>query len=404
MDPLLAPYLLIFCLAITAYFITTLGTPVIIRRAFKLGVVDLPGSRKVHTIPTPRLGGLAIIPIYWLSCAALLIILNSSFPFRDSIRFSPAVIGFFLGSMGMFIVGLFDDVRGLAAPHKLFGQAIVAFVCLRFFPLPESVLGISIHPLAIKTFIFMWLVTVPNSVNLLDGIDGLTGSLLLAFLGSITTLTILRGEFAWLIIFVPVMVSVAALLRYNWNPAKIFLGDSGSLLLGFTVAYFSLYFGIGLQSFGAKPSAQQIDLNIFITLSLAAIWLTDTLLAICRRYFRNSPNIRILIRRSVIRYLGFHVFALQKIFQPDRSHIHHRLLCAGISCGKAVLVITGLAALPMFVAISSFLNSAPTLGSVGITLYSIYFIGILLIPQSIKPDTILTSSEVSPDSSKQVAA
>ncbi len=187
----------------------------------------------------------------------------------------------------------------------------------------------------IQVCIFSWLVIVPNSVNLLDGVDGLTSSISSVFFGAISLMALFMGELGWLIVLLPTLAATLSFLKFNWKPAKIFLGDSGSLLLGFCVAYLGILFALTPHS-GA-------NWNPLISLSLTFVWVLDTLLAVMRRYWVRRPTFEILFRRSRALYFGLQRNALANIVRPDRKHIHHRLMDKGHSSPVIVMILAGLA-------------------------------------------------------------
>lgn len=311
--------------------------PRIIRRAPEWGILDYPDSRKPHVKPTPRLGGLSIMPSIWLSCS-LALLLSSAFDIHalsaNLSLFSKSVIGFLIGSTGVFLLGTVDDFRRLSAAHKLSAQALIAAIVVHFLPAPQSVLGVAINPWMIQAAFFTWLVVIPNSVNLLDGVDGLTSSVCSVFLIATALMSFLVGEFGWLLVLLPALASTLSFLRFNWRPAKIFLGDSGSLLLGFCVAYMSLLL--------ATTPASGENWNPLISLSLSFVWVLDTALAVIRRYWGRKPSIEILRRRSRGTYLNLQRNALANIVRPDRKHLHHRMMDRGLSSQSISLTLSGI--------------------------------------------------------------
>lgn len=310
----------------------------VIARASRWGALDLPNERKIHKAPIPRLGGLSIIPGVWLGASIALVL--SSRPevidvWAGQFSFARMSIGFMLGSFGMFMLGTVDDLKRISASKKLVFQIIIAVIAFQFLPMPESILGFNVPAWLCSALMLGWLILIPNSVNLLDGVDGLTGSLFLLFSFCLGLLAVLRGEFIWLLILAPMFTATLAFLRHNWNPARIFLGDSGSLTLGFTVAYFSLAFSMTSTSLFSQ------NWNLALTISLTSIWLMDTLYAIVRRYAKKAPSLEILFRRSKVTYLLLHSKALRNVIEPDRHHFHHRLISLGLGAKQVVLVLAG---------------------------------------------------------------
>jgi len=313
--------------------------PRIVRRASQWGILDFPDVRKPHNMPTPRLGGLTIMPAVWLGCS-LALLLASAFDISalsaNLSLFSKAVIGFLIGTTGVFLLGTVDDFRRLSATYKLCAQVLVAAIVVHFLPAPQFILGLEVSPWLIQIVFFTWLVIVPNSVNLLDGVDGLTSLLCAIFMGVVSLMSLLIGELGWLLISLPMISATLSFLRFNWRPARIFLGDSGSLLIGFCVAYLSLLI--------ATTPASGEGWNPLISLCLAFVWILDTLLAVIRRYFDRLPSKEILLRRSRGTYLNLHRNALANIVRPDRKHLHHRLMDRGFSSAAIALILSGVSA------------------------------------------------------------
>lgn len=376
--------MLLSLLASLSFFAANSLLPLIIKLAKKWGYLDEPNERKVHKNPTPRLGGIGIAPAIWLGCAASLLIGDFYVSSEWAGIFSRAITGLLLGASGMFFLGLIDDLRHLRASQKLAVQIVIASFCVYFLPIPESTLTIAASADVTRILIAAWLILIPNAVNLLDGVDGLTGTLVGLFLTAISLMACLTGQFAWLFITVPAIAASLGFLRFNWAPAKVFLGDSGSLSLGFLVAYLSLYFSLqGAPSTG-------LEWNPFIGVLLTLIWVLDTSFAILRRYFGHMPTLKILWRKSVTTYLSFHGFAFKKIWAPDQNHIHHRLKKAGLKSPQIVALLSlisfgGMIWSVLFVgAESSFLSSALQIivlsaifGGLGVVFLSLCFRALL---------------------------
>lgn len=321
-------------IALVCAGMTFLILPAVIRKARKRGFLDRPNSRKIHSIPTPRLGGLGIAPALWLGGALSLIAGNSLVQAEWSQIYSSAVIGLILGCSAMFLLGLIDDLKQLRASQKLIVQIAAAIIAANFLPIPESLMDLPLSPLFGKALVIGWLVVIPNSVNLLDGVDGLTGSLVGLFFIVISFLACVTGQYGWLFLTVAGLASIAGFLYFNWSPARIFLGDAGSLTLGFIVAYLSLYFSLN------RTPLSGFEWNPLLSILLTLVWVLDTSFAIARRYFGHLPPLKILRRRSKAKYLAFHGFAFKKIWAPDQGHIHHQLRRAGFHSSQIVAVIS----------------------------------------------------------------
>lgn len=313
------------------FFILTLGalsvlislilTPVVRDSLGRLGFLDLPdGVRKKHATPVPRVGGIAIALSYVITFAIAL-----GLPFTYSFvlhRALPNILHLALVGSVVFLTGVLDDLFGLNAWQKLLG--IGAASILAFF----GGIRVDIHllqnpPLWLSFAItVVWLIGCTNAFNLIDGMDGLA-----AGVGLVATVTMLlaaltQGNLPLALATMPLAGCLLGFLRYNFNPASVFLGDSGSLLIGFL-----------LGCYGALWSEKSVTLVAMVVPMLAlSIPLLDVILSIMRRYLRNKP-----------------------IFQADRGHIHHKLLDRGLSPRGVVFTIYGLCSL---VAILSLLMSA----------------------------------------------
>ncbi len=287
---------------IIAYILTFIATPFVKKLAFKIGAVDVPrDSRRMHKRPTARLGGLAIFFGFIIS-ALFFTEVNAE------------LIGVLAGCIVIVILGIFDDIYALSAKLKLVIQLIAAAlpvlagVRVDFIKVPSFISDygyISLGWFAIPLTI-IWIVGITNAVNLLDGLDGLACGV-----SSISALTLL---FIALIVGEPEVVFVTSALAgaclgflpYNFNPAKLFMGDTGALFLGFMLATISvqgLFKGYAVISIAAPLLV--LGLPIF-----------DTASAIIRRVKKG-----------------------QSIMTPDRGHLHHRLIDAGFSQKQAVITI-----------------------------------------------------------------
>ncbi len=296
-------------------------TPWIRRVAIVSGILDYPGGRKVHLVSTPRFGGVAIylaflltaLGVYWYRELA-----SPSFPF-DVIQFS----GLMFGATAILLVGIYDDLWDLRAGVKLGLEVLVALVVAGLGIRIETVTipGVGLLELGVWSIpaTVLWIVGIANAFNLIDGIDGLsTGVAMIAStISFMISMYLGRTEVA--LYFAVLAGATLGFLRYNYNPAQVFLGDSGSLFLGYTLAVVSL---LGLQKSATVVS-------ILVPVLALGLPIADVLLAVLRRYMR-----AVLGRRGsdwIRASLRFWV-----AFQPDKEHIHHRLLGAGFSHRQAV--------------------------------------------------------------------
>jgi UDP-GlcNAc:undecaprenyl-phosphate GlcNAc-1-phosphate transferase len=307
--------------------VTLAATPAVIGLAHWLGALDRPGARKIHIRPVPRIGGLAVFAGF-LAGLAFAALITGNLPGMATV--SVYWHGLALATTFMLIVGLLDDIRGLSFQWK-FAAQIVASVFVWFCGFRIDVLS---HPLGGAVELgwlslpatVLWIVGITNAVNLIDGLDGLaTGVALIASL-SVGAIALVRAELGVAAASVALAGSLIGFLSFNFAPARIFLGDSGSMFLGFVLAVTAVR---GSQK---GPTA----VAILVPLLVLGLPVLDTSLAVLRRLYRlgrheGAAGGRLLYVLRNVRH----------VFLPDRAHIHHRLLDLGWSQRRAVLVLYG---------------------------------------------------------------
>jgi UDP-GlcNAc:undecaprenyl-phosphate GlcNAc-1-phosphate transferase len=292
-------FILAFVIALAAAYALT---PQVIKLAEKMGAMDAPDARKVHVRPIPRLGGIAI---YIAFMAAVVC----------TVEITTEVAGLIAGATVIAIVGIVDDLKDLPAKVKLVGQIIAAAVLVAFDVRIDWITNpfgdyffdsvIYLEYLAIPVTLF-WIVGLTNTVNLIDGLDGLAAGV--SMIASITILLVAlqQNDIAVAVLMAALAGSALGFLHYNFNPARIFMGDTGSMFLGYILA--------GVSIIGAVKSAATIAL--IVPIFALGLPILDTAFAIVRRYMSGKP-----------------------IFKPDRGHLHHRLLDLGFSQKQAVLLM-----------------------------------------------------------------
>ncbi len=272
--------------------------PLVRKIALNLGLVDRPGGRKIHKAPIPRVGGVA------LYLGGLI----GALPFLSE---SPETIGILLAGTFIFLIGLLDDLIELQARTKLAGQ-IFACMILLFFGVKISfvtdfitgkglvALGLLTYPLTL-----LWVIGLTNTVNLVDGVDGLAGGIVFIALATLLSVRLATPNMQdpelinnVLVLSAAIMGALLAFLRFNVFPAIIFMGDSGAYFLGFMTSALSV----------AGAAKGSILFPLIIPLIAFGLPVLDVLFAILRRYFKKVP-----------------------IFQADKEHLHHRLLQRGFS-------------------------------------------------------------------------
>jgi UDP-GlcNAc:undecaprenyl-phosphate/decaprenyl-phosphate GlcNAc-1-phosphate transferase len=297
--------------------------PLVRRLALATGALDIPAERSIHPSPTPRLGGLAVLAAFVIVVA----IAAGAGLLGGGAR--PQLPAFFAGALLVAAVGAIDDLRRLRATIKLAVEIVAAVLVVylggcRFEGIsgPGGVIGLG--ALA-APFTVVWIVLVTNAVNLVDGIDGLAAGT--AGIALVAVAVIALG------FDLPAVGALAAILAgaclgflfHNFHPASIFLGDSWSLFIGFTLGVLSTYAR-------AKGTTGAITLA---TILIVALPLGDALWAVERRYVKG------LAPQS----LRSHLAGLARIFRPDRNHLHHRLLRAGLDQRAASYALYGIQAI-----------------------------------------------------------
>jgi UDP-GlcNAc:undecaprenyl-phosphate GlcNAc-1-phosphate transferase len=283
-------------------------TPAVRRLAFLCGATDIPDGRRVHAKPTARAGGLGVV----VAVAAALALTGAM----------PAWLGTapLAGAALLLGVGLLDDVFSLRPAIKLFAQVGAALLAL----LGGLRLPLFGPDLAIldAAFTLVWVVLITNAFNLSDGLDGLVTGIGIISCLALAGIGLRGGDAATVATALGLGGALLGFLRYNFNPATIFLGDAGSLVIGYLLAVLPL---AGAGGHALPPLA---------ALLLVAVPATDTFLAISRRFLS-----RCLTVWGEGHFLGGLVAGLRHTVSPDRRHIHHRLLDLGLSQRRAVLLI-----------------------------------------------------------------
>jgi UDP-GlcNAc:undecaprenyl-phosphate/decaprenyl-phosphate GlcNAc-1-phosphate transferase len=299
--------------------------------ALRIGVVDQPGVRKVHAVPVPRLGGVSIFLSISLAIVAsfgLEYLSGDSIP-MDRKAWTPILCG----TTVMFLIGVWDDLRSLPAWFKFLFQALAAGGFIWFGIYLEPISSLQRGPLHFDLGLlaipvtFLWIIGITNAFNLVDGLDGLAAGLGIIAAGTSATIFIMRGDTSDALLLVILIGALVGFLFYNFNPATIFLGDSGSLVIGYVLAVTAV----------AGSQRQATALAVLIPLLVFGLPIVDTLLSMLRRFVAGMKLVQPYKDpiKSKLR-------SINKIFEPDRSHIHHRLLALGFSQRNAVLLLYGL--------------------------------------------------------------
>jgi UDP-GlcNAc:undecaprenyl-phosphate GlcNAc-1-phosphate transferase len=294
-------------LGLSSFLVSLALTPLVTIIFRRLGLVDRPDDvRKLHTHPVPRVGGIAIIIAYASAFLLLSAVSMAGFipPYFPHVALAKELLP---AIAVLFLTGLFDDIFGIKPWQKLWGQIAAALLA---YAAGIRILAIADHsaqwwslPLTV-----LWLVGCTNAFNLIDGLDGLASGI-----GFLSTLTIvlaalMQHNMALAVATIPLAGALLGFLRYNFNPASIFLGDCGSLLIGFLLGCYGVVW--------TQKSATV--LGMLAPVMALALPVTDVALAMARRFLRKQP-----------------------IFSGDRGHIHHRLLAMGFKPKGVALILYG---------------------------------------------------------------
>jgi UDP-GlcNAc:undecaprenyl-phosphate GlcNAc-1-phosphate transferase len=286
-------------------------TPVARRLAIWIGAVDQPSARKVHEIPTPRLGGLAVVTSAAVVSALALGRINQAQ--REGLW-----VGLAFGLLPILFVSVIDDIRRLAYGWKLAGHvggAVVAASLGIVLTDPIHLFGAEIHigvlayPLSV-----VWLVCVTNAFNLIDGLDGLSAGLALISAVSLIPVFVVVHQAGAAVVVLTLAGAIAGFLPWNVHPAKVFLGDTGATAIGFTLACLSLRGGSTIYAGFAT----------LLPVIVLGVPLTDALVSVVRRLLQQNGD------------------GARHMFVADRDHLHHRLLALGLSQRRVVLILYGI--------------------------------------------------------------
>lgn len=313
-------------------------TPWGIRLALKINAIDQPDERKVHKKPIPRLGGFAVAVSFLISAGLIFVYIPGLFPVADLPILQPDTSDLYgigiCAALIVLLLGAWDDVKTLTPASKFFIQivaATLAYVAGFKISLVSDPIGTGYINLEWLSFpiTIVWIVGITNAFNLIDGLDGLASGTAVIALATIGTISFFHGQIEMVLITLMLAGAAMGFLWYNFRPAKVFLGDSGSLFLGFMLALLSI------QSF-AKVST---SFALLVPLLALGLPIMDTLLSMTRRFLswflpeKHSRTNPVSFRK---------IFS--SIFQPDKSHVHHQLLQKGLSHKGTVLVLYAISA------------------------------------------------------------
>lgn len=312
---------------VLAFMTTFVITPYTIKLAKKLGAVDTPkDERRINTTTMPRLGGLAIIAGFTVSIIYLLIILSV----EDSINLLEdnnhmKLLGFLIGGLIISVVCFIDDIKDLPPLVKLAAQILAAVIVVAFGLRIENINIPFLYKIGLPNVFSIiltigWIVGITNAINLIDGLDGLSSGIALISCVSMLIIFALNGSPIIAILLITALAgALSGFLPFNFNPAKTFMGDSGSNFIGYCLAVISI-FGV------AKTYTLVVVVAPLIVLGLPVL---DTIVAIIRRTIKGK--------------------SIKAIMQADKGHLHHILLKHGFSQKEAVFIMYAItAALGLF--------------------------------------------------------
>ena len=327
-------YMELFFMVFITFLFVTLFMPIVKKIAIHIGALDIPNKRKVHKVPIPRLGGLGIYAGFLLGYMLF---------GWESIQMNAILIGSFI----IVLTGIIDDIKPMPAKYKFIGQIVAAAVV----PLYSGIILKDVSAFGmyvnfgwfsiLATIIFI--VAIMNCINFIDGLDGLAGGISAIYFLMIGIIAIVLNNSSGLDVILTFIMLGATLgfLVHNFHPASIFMGDSGSLFLGYIIAVISL---LGYKNVTFT--------SLIVPIFLLAIPIMDTLFAIIRRLLKH-----------------------ESIAMPDKCHLHHQLLKLNLSIKKSVLVIY---LIDILFAIASIIYAIGDKRD-GIVIYGLLFIVVIVL-------------------------
>ncbi|HEX6983557.1 MAG TPA: hypothetical protein VF181_12430 [Balneolaceae bacterium] len=301
-------------------------TPWVVKFALQINAVDNPGGRKIHTSVTPRLGGLAVFSSAIVSVGLIFIIFPELASHLEAADWQVYIIPFCF--LGIFLLGFWDDLKPLKPGIKFGVQFIIAAaVYFAGFKISNITNPVGSGMLNVEMIDFpltlLWIVGITNAFNLIDGLDGLASGVATIASISIFTVSALSGEFLIAALALVMAGALVGFLRYNFSPAKIFLGDSGSLFIGFSMALMSI------------QSTTKISTGFALLFPMLVLGfpITDTLISMLRRFLGGYMPERSKEKSKSL------AGKLHEMFTPDSSHIHHQLLSLGLTHRNTVLLL-----------------------------------------------------------------
>lgn len=315
-------------------------TPLVRKKAFDVGAIDIPEERRIHSIPTPRIGGLA----FFLSILLVNLFFNRSL----------VVEKILFGSTLVFLVGVLDDFIELKPAPKFWLTffavlfAVLLGVRIESWKIPYT--NIVVKGFWADVISFIWLLGITNAMNFIDGLDGLAGGVAVISSFSLLIISLLLGRLEVATFLASILGSVLGFLHFNFPPASIFMGDSGAMFLGFTLGAISIV--------GVLKSSTVI--NLFIPLLVMGFPVLDTAFSIIRRLWEGRAP-----------------------WKFDKDHIHHRFLKLGMDTKQSIAFIylitlcMSLVAIIISVLQDPYISTIILFGTLGLVLFILYKLGVL---------------------------
>lgn len=338
-------------------------TPWVITLAKRIGAVDDPGGRKIHKKVTPRLGGLVVFCSVFISVVTIYLLFPTLLDgVLNNYQSTYLTVG---GIAIIFFLGFWDDLKSLS-PGVKFGIQFIAAALIYFAgfkisnvtnPVGDGMLNVEMIDFPLT---MLWIVGITNAFNLIDGLDGLASGVATIACVSIFTISAIEGEIWTAVLTLVLAGALVGFLRYNFSPAKIFLGDSGSLFIGFSLALLSIH----------STTKITTGFALFFPMLVLGLPITDTIVSMIRRFLSHYLPGRSEKNSTIARKLS-------DMFRPDKSHIHHQLLSLGLTHRNTVLVLYFVSA---FFAAGAFtlaqVNNLERSISIGLLVGFLLFLGI----------------------------
>ena len=344
-----------YILFASSFLISLIIFKYLIKNAFKLKLIDNPNYRKIHKVSTPIVGGLGIVINFAI---IILVSFYSNFSFINISSFEFLIL--FLSTSIIILTGLIDDYRGISAFNKFLFQIIAALILVlgfKDFQLIDWPFFYRFESNFLNSFLtIFYLVSILNAINLIDGLDGLAGGVAIIISIFFITLSILSGiQISEMYVLFTLLGSLFAFMVYNKPPAKTFLGDTGSLFLGWVLGIVSLFY------------AQKTSLSLSILLPVMALGLPS------------FDVIFVMIKRFNAKHNNKMKERLKSIVSPDNNHLHHLVINAGYSKRSSIVFLYLLTIVTNLIAVYSYLKAVNLIYGIVIILFLIFCVRFIFL-------------------------